>query len=193
MRRRQLSPAGSLILISCFLLAASSAMAQGNRFGPFPTSSTDIGSCGNAWALDSYDLFFNIHQNSDGGYTVQEQFRKGSFVTFVGASPGACEADPNHGTLLLPGITGTFTGYIDFIVTGGTYNPNGCDANPSLCTTAAGFVAATFPGGTRACGPKGCTFAFEYAAGGQGLRYHHWADVSAKTGGDLFRGDIASF
>ena len=146
MRTRQLAPAALLILIGSLLLAASSAMAsQGNRFGPFPTSSTDIGSCGNAWALDSYDLFFNVHQNSAGGFSVQEQFKNASFVTFLGPSPGACESDPNHGLALLPGIRGTFTGYIDFIVTGGTYNPNGCDAAPALLLPLRG-CRATFPG-----------------------------------------------
>lgn len=192
--RRKLAPVASLIFITSFLLTASSAAAsQGGRFGPFATSSTDIGSCGNAWALDSYDLFFNVHRNSDGSFSVQEQFKNASFVTFLGPSPGACASDPNHGIGLLPGMRGTFTGDIDFIVTGGAYTPAGCDAAPAVCKTAAGFISVTFPGGTRGCGPKGCTFAFEYAAGAQGLAHHHWADVSAKGGGDLFRGDIANF
>jgi len=91
-------------------------------------------------------------------------------------------------------MKGTFTGYLDFTVTGGTFTPTGCSATPAACTTTNGFVTATFPGGVQGCGPTGvCKFGFEYAAGDQGLLYHQWSDVSDKNGSDLFRGDIANF
>ena len=196
MTRKHICLAASLLVISSLLLATSSA-ASGpeEHFGPFASTSPDNGSCGNAWATDTFDRFFNVHNNGDGSFSVREEFKRGSFVTSAGPSPGACETtDPRHGIALLPGMKGTFTGYLDFTVTGGTYTPTGCSANPASCNTFVGFVSTTFPGGTVGCGPTGvCKFGFEYAAGDQGLLYHHWADVSDKTGNDLFRGDIANF
>jgi hypothetical protein len=195
MTRKQICLATSLLFISSLLLATSSAAAGPDQhFGPFPSTSPDNGSCGNTWAVDTFDRFFHVHDNSDGSFRVTEQFKNGSFVTNLGPSPGACETDPRHGTILLPGMKGTFTGYLDVTVTGGTFNPGGCSTAPAACTTFSGFVAVTFPGGTVGCGPSGvCKFGFEYAAGDQGLSYHHWADVSDKDGSDLFRGDIANF
>jgi hypothetical protein len=196
MTRKQICLAASLVFISSLLLATSSAAAgpEDQHFGPFASTSPDNGSCGNAWAIDTFDRFFDVHNNGDGSFSVREQFKNGSFVTNAGASPGACESDPRHGTTLIAGVNGTFTGYLDFTVTGGTFTPTGCSTAPGACTTTAGFVAVTFPGGTQSCGPTNvCKFGFEYAAGDQGLSYHHWADVSDKTGADLFRGDIANF
>ena len=196
MARKQLCIAASILFISSLLLATSSAAAgpEDQHFGPFASTSPDNGSCGNAWATDTFDRFFDVHNNRDGSFSVREQFKNGSFVTSAGQSPGACESDPRHGTALIAGMNGSFTGYLDFTVTGGTYTPAGCSAAPAACTTTAGFVSVTYPGGTQGCGPTGvCKFGFEYAAGDQDLLYHHWADVSDRTGSDLFRGDIANF
>ena len=196
MTRKQICLAASLLFISSLLLATSSVAAgpEDQHFGLFASTSPDNGSCQNEWAIDTFDRFFDVHNNGDGSFSVREQFKNGSFVTNAGPSPGACETDPRHGTTLLAGMNGTFTGYLDFTVTGGTFTPGGCAATPGICTTTAGFVSAIFPGGTRGCGPTNvCKFGFEYAAGDQGLLYHHWADVSDRTGSDLFRGDIANF
>ncbi|MDQ6653885.1 MAG: hypothetical protein M3Y84_14235, partial [Acidobacteriota bacterium] len=85
-----------------------------------------------------------------------------------GPSPGACETDSKHGSTLLAGMNGTFTGYLELTVTGGVFTPTGCATAPAgTCTATTGFLAATFPGGVRGCGPSGvCKFGFEYAAGG---------------------------
>jgi len=195
MTRKNICLAASLLFISSLLLATSSAAAgpEDQHFGPFASTSPDNGSCG-LWANDTFDRFFNVHDNGDGSFSVKEQFKNGSFVTLPGRSPGACESDSKHGSTLLAGMKGTFTGYLDFTVTGGTFTPTGCSATPAACTTTNGFVTATFPGGVQGCGPTGvCKFGFEYAAGDQGLAYHHWADVSDRNGADLFRGDIANF
>jgi len=196
MTRKNICLAASLLFISTLLLATSSAAAgpEEQHFGPFASTSPDNGSCGNAWATDTFDRFFHVHDNGDGTFSVREEFKKGSFVTSAGPSPGACESDPRHGTTLIAGMKGTFTGYLNFTVSGGTYTPTGCSTAPASCTSTAGFVSVTFPGGVRGCGPTGvCKFGFEYAAGDQGLLYNHWADVSDKTGNDLFRGDIANY
>jgi hypothetical protein len=184
----------SISAICCTLVLVSSSAAGAGKdqhFGPFASTSPDNGSCGHAWAIDTFDRFFNVHDNGNGTFSVDEQFKNGSFVTIGGDSPSACAPDSHHGSAVEAGVNGTFVGYLDFTVTGGTYNPSGCATGD--CTTLAGFLAATFPGGSFGCGPSGvCKFGFEYAAGDQNLLYHHWADVSDKTGNDLFRGDIAN-
>jgi len=43
---------------------------------------------------------------------------------------------------LIAGITGSFQGSIDFNVNSTTYNPTGCNASPTTCSTFAGFLAA---------------------------------------------------
>ena len=194
MSKRKLAFLAIAAVLACTVLLVNSAAAGGGKdqhLGPFASTSPDNGSCQVLWATDTFDRFFNIHNNGDGTFSVDEQFKNGSFTTLGGPSPGACEPDSNHGSTVAPGVTGTFVGYVDFTVSGGTYNPNGCATGD--CTSLAGFLAAVFPGGSLGCGPSGvCKFGFEYAAGDQNLLYHHWADVSDKTGADLFRGDIAS-
>ena len=183
-----------LLVVSLWLVDSSAAPASRDQhFGPFASTSPDNGSCGVFWATDTFDRLFNVHDNGDGTFSVDEQFKNGSFVTIGGGSPGACETGSKHGSTVDAGVTGTFVGYLDFTVTGGVYTPSGCSANPPACASTLGFVATTFPGGIVGCGPSGvCKFGFEYASGDQDLLYHHWADVSDKSGNDLFRGDIAN-
>src|SRR5262249_14181643 len=184
------------VLFAWSLSLVSSSAAAGSpdrHFGPFTLTTTDMGSCHNAWALDTFDRFWHVHDNRDGSFSVEEQDKNGSFVTIAGQSPGACSTGSNHGSLVDAGVEGTLVGYVNWTVTGGTYNPAGCSAVGADCSTRDGFMAATFPGGSLGCGPSGiCKFGFEYTAGDQDLLYHHWADVSDKSGNDLFRGDIAN-
>ena len=184
----------ALLLVGSLWVATSSAAnsSRDQHFGPFASTSPDNGSCGVLWATDTFDRFFNVHDNRDGTFSVDEQFKNGSFVTLGGSSPGACEPGSKHGSTVNADVTGTFVGYLDFTVTGGTYNPAGCSTVGADCTTLVGFLAATFPGGTFTCPGGVCKFGFEYASGDQGLLYHHWADVSDKSGNDLFRDDIAN-
>jgi hypothetical protein len=178
----------ALLLVGSLWLANSSAApaSRDQHFGPFASTSPDNGTCG-VWATDTFDRFFNVHANGDGTFRVDEQFKNGSFVTFAGPSPGCSETGSKHGSSVDAGVTGTFVGYINFTVSGGTYNPAGCSTGD--CTTTAGFFEATFPGGNIGFGSWG----FEYASGDQDLLYHHWADVSDNTGtNEIFRGDIAN-
>lgn len=185
----------AVLLVGSLWLATSSAApaSQDQHYGPFASVTTDGGSCGHDWAVDTVDRVFNVHDNRNGTFAVDEQFKNGSFVTLAGPSPSACAgSDFKHGSLVNAGITGTFVGYFDFTVSGGVYNPSGCSLNPAACTTTAGFIGATFPGGSLTCPGGVCKFGFEYASGDNSLAYHHWADVSDKNGNDLFRDDIAN-
>lgn len=180
--------------------AATSTSSNGNtqHFGPFDSTSVDNGSCSQPWAVDTDQRDFMVADNGDGTFSVREEYKNGSFVTTGPVSPGACETSQNHGTMVLPGINGTFNGYLEGTVSGGTYNPAGCDLVGAVCSTTTGFVLAVFgPGATFTClqGYAGCSFKFEYAAGDQGLLYHHWEDKSSSKDPsmpEVFKGDIAN-
>src|SRR2546430_170771 len=67
------------------------------HFGPFPSQTTDSGTCGTDWAADSMNRFFTVRLVSAGPgglntYQVYEQFKDGSFATFMAPSPGACDS-----------------------------------------------------------------------------------------------------
>jgi len=175
---------GSLWLVTSFAAPAS----RDQHFGPFAVTTPDNGTCG-LWATDTFDRFWNVHNNGDGTFSVDEQDKNGSFVTIGGPSPGCGETGSKHGSTVDAGVDGTLIGYVYYTVTGGIYNPAGCSAVGVDCSTRAGFFTATFPAGSLHYGKWG----FEYAAGDQGLLYHHWADVSDNTGSnEIFRGDIAN-
>jgi hypothetical protein len=174
------------------LSAASLAFAGPDlHLGPFHDNTVDNGSCGQPWANISFDRDFHIHPNGDGTFRVTEQFKKGSFVTIDGPSPGSCSNVGNHGSHIRAGVEGKFQGYIEGTVSGGGFNPNGCETGD--CTTTAGFITAVFgPTATFSCFSGGdCRFNFEYTAGGQGLQFHNWSDSSGNNGNEIFRGDIA--
>lgn len=176
--------------------AAASAAKSDYHIGPFASTSPDNGSCGQQWAIDTFNRDYNVHANGDGTYRVREEFKNGSFTTTGPVSPGACETGSNHGTAVTPGITGTVQGFLEGTVTSSTFDPNGCSAVGADCTTTQGFLLAVFgPSGpaTFTCnlGFAGCDFNFEYAAGGQGLIYHHWQDTEVQ-GAEVFHGDIAT-
>jgi hypothetical protein len=164
------------------------------HYGPYPSTSPDSGTCDNDWANDTFDRHFTIKtDNATGAITVVEQFKSGSFVTFAGPSPGACET--NIGGTIRAGVTGSMHGY--FIIPmpsteRQTSNSPYCNAATSSntdCTTTT-FINTHF---TPACYPAPCsvtTFFFHYAAGDQGLRFHEWRNASADRGGNS--GDISN-
>ncbi len=155
-----------------------SAAGQTQQYGPYASTSPDEGTCGNAWATDTFDRHFKVSTspNADGTYTVTEQFKRGSFVTIAGLSPGSCDTNP--GGTVGAGVTGSMHGSFTIIVTGGTFTPVGeCGAEP--CTTVS-FIATHFPGATYAVP----TFQFHYSAGPNG----QWKNASADRGGN--HGDI---
>jgi hypothetical protein len=192
----------SALLGAAFACAAVGSASNGGttHFGPFPSTSPDNGSCGNPWAEDTFDRSFAVQDNGDGTFDVRVSYKRGSFVTIGGVSPGACSnTDTPHGSTVVAGIEGTFSGYLRGTVTSSTFNPDGCSV-PATCSTNTGFLTAVFgPAGpaTFTCfqGYEGCTFNFNYAAGDQGLRYHHWQDSSGSGPNqppEIFRGDIAN-
>jgi hypothetical protein len=178
--------------------AALAGNGRETHFGPFASTSPDNGTCGFAWATDTFNRDFKVKDNRDGTFDVREEFKDGSFVTFAGPSPGACDTTGKHGTLVSAGVTGKMHGTLEGTVTSATFDPNGCDTTPATCTTTQGFLTAVFGAsgpGTFTCnlGYAGCDFKFEYSAGDQGLAFHHWEDASTHPpGGENFKGDIAN-
>jgi hypothetical protein len=180
-------------IVTCGLAGVHPVLANGSghHFGPFATTNDpDSGTCGNNWASDNFKRDFNVTDNGDGTFTVEEQFVDGQFTTVDGLSPGACETTTDHGATITAGVVGHFHGILVGTVTDGTLNPDGC--TPSTCNTTSGFVAAVFgPGATYSCisGPGSCSFSFEYEAPASGLLFKHWHNASPDLGGNS--GDIA--
>ncbi len=167
------------------------------HYGPYSSTSTDSGTCGNDWATDTFNRHFTVFMNRlSGAILVVEQFKKGSFVTMVGPSPGACEPPPTGG-MVAAGVTGSLYGYfiIEPIAAGSqTSMDSHCDAatmsnTPCYTTT---FINSHF----APCYPVTCTvttFFFHYTAPSpamQGLIENEWKNASADRGGN--RGDIRS-
>ena len=162
------------------------------HFGPYSSASTDSGTCGPDWANDTFKRQFFVRQTDSGTWQVTEAFIDGRFVTLAGASPGACETTSEHGTLITAGRTGNFGGFLSGTVTGGTFNPDGCEVAAD-CSTTSGFVLAVFgPAAQYSCvtGVGDCSFYFAYHANGPDLAFRHWVNASADLGGN--RGDIAT-
>ena len=164
------------------------------HYGPYPSSSPDSGTCGNDWATDTFNRVFTVRTNPDGTFLVVEQFKDGSFVTMVGASPGAC--DPNDGVppgLVNNGVTGRMHGYFTTPLPPGTMQTStsqNCDAVAATPCTTTGFINTHF---FPPCYPATCpvtTFFFHYSAGDQMLVAHEWKNASADRGGN--HGDIQS-
>jgi hypothetical protein len=180
------------LLAALIALLPATALADNehgnsNRFGPFKGASGDSGTCGPDWANDTYQREFAVKEATAGTWTVKESFLDGEFVTTGPASPGACEGTQPHGLLVAAGIEGEFGGFLSGTVSGGTFNPEGCDTTPTSCNTTAGFIAAVF-------GPTAVynisSFSFHYTAHGEDLAFRHWVNASADLGGN--RGDIAT-
>jgi hypothetical protein len=163
------------------------------HFGPFPSQTTDSGTCGIDWAADAMNRFFTVRLVSAGPgglntYQVYEQFKDGSFATFLAPSPGAC--DSSDGTppgAISAGVSGSFHGYDLITVMSTFFNPNAtCD---SPCANTDDFLLSAF-------GPEGpltrndTAFFDHYLAVDQGLVFHEWKNASCNRGGN--HGDIAS-
>jgi hypothetical protein len=200
------TPAGILALIvnddlfstadlTTLVPAVAPAPKATQHYGPYASSSPDSGTCGNDWAEDMFDRHFTVFKNQDGTLTVVQQFKRGSFETLAGPSPGSCDLDNPPGGLVDAGKTGSMHGY--FIIpipmtTTQTSDSPYCDAvamSNADCTTTT-FINTHF---TPACYPATCpvtTFFFHYAAGDQGLIMHEWKNASEDRGGNS--GDIRS-
>lgn len=173
---------------------AAADSGTNDKVGPFVVITTDNGSCSGPWATDTITREYQIHQNTDGSYRVREQ-DKGTFVTTGPVSPGACETDSHHGSVLTAGHTGKLEGWLEGTVTGGTYNAAAAAncGGVSPCYRS-DFIAAAFgPTAQFSCflGYADCRFLFEYTAPDQGLAYHHWSDRGLDGFTEVFLGDIA--
>src|SRR5437016_14331702 len=84
--------AGSLWLVNSSAAPAS----RDQHFGPFTLTTADNGSCG-PWANDTFDRFWNVHNNGDGTFSVDEQDKNGSSTPIRGVSPRAYEAGSKPG------------------------------------------------------------------------------------------------
>jgi hypothetical protein len=177
-------------------------MGNGTQhYGPYPSSSTDSGTCGTDWANDTFDRHFTVRRNPDGTFLVVEQFKDGSFTTPaldsppMNPSPGGCQTSPVTQGLVNAGVTGSLDGY--FIIPLGTgemqmsTDPH-CNATTMTntgCDTMT-FIDTHF---TPGCYPATCgvtTFFFHYSAGDQMLVEHEWKNASTDRGGN--HGDIRS-
>lgn len=196
--KRNLSILGILAITIALVMQSGTALADGtDHFGPFPSVTTDGSSCGIDWAADTVDRDFTVHDNGDGTFKVTEKFTNGTFTTLGTTSPGRCEASNHHGSNVIPGIIGSFQGFLTGTVTSTGYNPSGCSVASATCTTTQGFLLAVFGTAgpaTFSCnlGYAGCSFNFEYHSNDSTLRYHHWQDKSDGQGGEQFIGDIAN-
>jgi len=158
------------------------------HYGPFPSGSPDSGTCGNDWATDTFDRHFTVRATSPTTFTIVEQFKKGTFVTMAGDSPGACDPNNPPPSTIVAGKKGDMHGYLIITVTGAqTSHDSSCIAAMPLapCTTA-GFVETHFTGAAFTIG----TFFFHYSAGDQIRAEHEWKNASADRGGN--HGDISS-
>lgn len=159
------------------------------HYGPYPSSSPDSGTCGD-WATDTFDRHFTVRAND-----VVQQFKRGSFVTMAGPSPGSCDTtDGSPPGTVGSGITGSMQGYF-IISTGGVTqsspDPSCVVGMPSAPCTTAGFINTHFGGCAYPAPPCSVTtFFFHFAAGDQGLVEHEWKNASEDRGGN--HGDIRS-
>ena len=172
----------TIIGLLSFVLVHRAALATSGtlHFGPIASTSTDSGTCGPDWANDTFNRFFTINLTEPN--TVIEDFKNGTFVTFAGSSPGACETGPSNGNTVGAGVTGKLHGSFDIAVTGGTLNPN-AQCTPDTCNTTAGFIQTVY--GAGATYVTGATyFLFNYSADSNG----QWKNASANRGGNS--GDI---
>jgi hypothetical protein len=152
----------------------------------------DNGSCNHTWATDTSTRTWSVKPSKNGTFRVTRR-DKGTFVTLMAPSPGACDTTGKHGHLVNAGVHGKFRGYLSGTVSGGTFNPNAtCNAACIGDTTA--FIAAFFPGGTFTCslGYAGCKFNFEYSSPDKSLVFHHWQDKGTNGVTEQFTGDIAN-
>jgi hypothetical protein len=172
-------------------LGLGSAGTPTQHYGPYASTSPDSGTCGNDWAEDTFDRHFTIRTSRSGEVTVVQQFKRGSFVTAAGMSPGSC--DTNVGGTITAGKTGSMHGY--FIISGafGAQTSDSPFCNAALMTNANCTTTTFINTHFAPCYPTTCTvttYFFHFAAGDQDLALHSWKNASCDRGGN--EGDIAN-
>jgi hypothetical protein len=184
--KRWLSLAAAVVALMATPILGT-ASQDSVHFGPINSGSPDSGTCGNDWANDTYKRVFDASTspNPDGTYSVTESFIAGRFVTVAGFSPDACDPSGTAGSTIGSGVTGSFSGNFQIVITGGVFNPNAtCDTG---CDTTANFVATVYGATATYDIPS---FGFTYHANGPGLIQREWHNASADQGGNS--GDIRS-
>lgn len=212
--KRIVIPLVTLGLLTLFAVASFAGgpapdLLVGGSFtdGPYATTTPDSGSCGSNWAVDLFNRQFQIlPQNSDGSWTVNQTFAKGSFMTLgngqsgTGDSPGKCDSGGNATHSLKEGITGTFSGSFTITVKPGfTYTGiGGCGtladwpagagqgSTPGDCTTG-GWVATHFPGAVYGNTATVTSFNLKYKAKVNGA-HQTWTNADTGNSGDIFSG-----
>jgi hypothetical protein len=173
------------------LFATNSSPGAGSgatHFGPYPSVTTDSGTCGIDWAEDTVNREFTIQQVGPMQYRVIEKFKNGTFSTFGSPSPGACDSSDGTGPgTVNGGVTGTFHGYDMISITSATYTPgNASCASPCFSTNE--FLVSVF--GAGAATRDDYAFFFHYLSNDHTLVYHEWKNASCNRGGN--QGDIQS-
>jgi hypothetical protein len=175
---------------------ATSTSPGTKHVGPVNSTSPDSGTCGNDWAQDTFDRFFTIRQTGPATYTVDEQFKNGTFVTNAGFSPGACDMSDGYGPGLLDaGLLGKMHGYeIVNVVCADPLTPcldagAQCNVPANPCQTTGGFIDEFFPGASSSVD----TYFFHYSGfdgSNRALVVNEWKNASCNRGGN--HGDIAT-
>jgi len=181
-------------------LVAAAAAAPPSGQGPYSvTNAPDTGCAGQTWATDNISRSYEVKKgpaDSSGNKTYRlKRLSVGTFTTVAGQSPGGCAANTSpHGSTITAGVTGRLRGFLQGVVTGGTYNPNATCTG--TCQTSSTAWVATFfgPSATFSCladnaGP--CTFEYHYTAPDSHLPYRHWVDQGTEST-ETWSGDIAS-
>ena len=133
----------------------------------------DIGTCNNVWAADSFDKFYTLTLNNDGTYSLQVNYKNGTFVSNAGPSPGACESGAYNGNTVGAGVTGRTHQEYNATVTAtapANQSPD-CGVNNVGCTGSGDFLNAVFGAGNWSRTDFGWTGHFE--AGNHGV----WFDT----------------
>ena len=164
------------------------------HFGPYPSMTTDSGTCGVDWATDQMNRFFQIRQVGPSTFSVIEKFRDGTFsvpaFTLDGnppppttniPSPGACDSSDGTGPgVVNSGVTGSFQGYLVMTITAAVYSP-GTAMCASPCSFTGDFLISVFPAGFVRTDDA---FFDHYLATDQGLIFHEWKNASCARGGN---------
>jgi hypothetical protein len=168
---------GFIVVIGVVLASVTSVGAAGatQHYTIANSGSTDSGTCGPDWANDRFDRDYTISAGQ-----IVEQFKNGTFTTIGGPSPGACEAGPDNGHTVAPGVTGKMQGIFVITITGGVYNPN-ASCTAATCQYTADVIQTYF--GAAASGDV-TSFFDHYSAG----NYGEWKNASVDRGGN--HGDI---
>jgi len=174
-------------LFATTVVAGTGTNSGATQFGPYPSDTTDSGTCVE-WADDTVNRYFMIQQIGSMSYRVIEKYKDGTFTAFSGTfpSPGACDSSDGTGPgVVNGGVSGTFHGYDMIAITSPTYTPENASCPPP-CFSTDDFLASVFPTGyTR----DDYAFFFHYLSNDP-LVYHEWKNASCNRSGN--HGDIQS-